>query len=741
MGNQKLYLNLERDFINIGNDLIERELVIENGTLYTKKLINKISNSNLIKGVSKEFEFKINNRTYLNKDFEYLGYETFDLFETKRLMIKLRSKDKILKVRIFYEVYRNFAVTRKWMEIVNISDKEIKISDLAWEKLSIVSKGDWDIYHNYLSQKSKSLSIAMKDCIVVAHNNKINEGFLAATEAAGILKQIELFNNNDDLSIMFNNSYQTIFEKYLSPGVVFKTPESFILLYKNEDYNNVVDNEYMCFLKNKIIKTECEKMPNVTWFSWNGEDMNFFKLSEKYIEDSIKVAKEISVDCILIDSGWFDYLGDYNVDNNKFPKGIEYLSYLIHKNNMKLGLWLALASVDINSEVLKNHKEWICRDKNGNPTMHSRTLITMCLDTDYKYYITDKMKSLIRKFEVDILKIDLTAIRNVYIPKASLGCCTEGHNHKSQNESFYNINEAMLQILNNVRSSEKHCVVNLSFESYGIPNGIDIAQLKVSHANWIVNSYTQPDYARRMMFQRSRVVPSYCISLHATDFNNKDLEYSILSNMITGVVATGNLMRLNDNKEKKDRVKYWFNWLNEYRKKNDFYRYNKVSNIFKAPNTSDPTDWEKYIKNYDSGNYYGAIALDDWTDLNEYFWRDKFTTQKEWIEWIKREKVAYIDTSNLQGVRLRVISNNWDGTAKLNEEGEGVILIFRPENNNEDYKIFKLPWILDDIDYKLENINLNKEIGIYNSKFLKSEGLKIFLNRREAVLITIEKHS
>lgn len=740
MKNNKTYLNIENNSFKIGNDLIERELIIDNGISYTKGLINKLTNTNLIKGISREFEFKINSKSYLNTDFKYVGYEILDLFDTKRLSIKLQSKDKILMVKMCYEVYIGYAITRKWMEISNNSDKEIKISDLAWEKLSFISSGHWDIYHNYLSQESKSVSVVMKDCVIAAHDNEKNEGFIVATEAPGVFKQIELFKEDDYLSVMFNNFYQTIFEKYMIPGEVFKTPESFILLYKNENYNNVIDDEFMNFLKNKLIKTECEKIPSVTWFSWD-DDVKF-GIDEKYIENSINIAKEIGVDCIVIDAGWYDYIGDFNVDTNKFPKRIEFLSKKIHENDMKLGLWISISTVDIDSRILKEHPEWAARDKNGNLIIHINKHVSMCLDTDYKYYIADKMKYLIRKFNIDLLKIDFTTVRNVYFPKYNLGCCAINHNHKTQNESFYNAYEAMLQIFNDVRVSEKHCVLSFSFEAYGVPIGIDIAQLKVSHTNWIVSSYTQPDYARRIMFQRSRVVPSYCISLHATNFNDEYLDYCILSNMITGIVATGNLSRLNLNKAKKDRLKYWFNWLNEYRKKNDFYKYNKVSNIFNAPNTSDAVDWEKYVKNYEyENNYYGIIAIDEWHDLHEVIWGDKFT-EKEWIKWIKDKKIAYLEsiaTSNIPDIDLRRISSNWDGTAKLNEEGEGIILIFRPENSNEDNKIFKIPWLLDNVDYKLKNINTNNELGIYNSKVLKNEGLKICLNKKDAVLITIEK--
>lgn len=737
----KTFLTVGSNLFKIGNDLIERELRVKDGVLFTSKLINKKTNTDLINGFSKEFEFKANDKNYTNTNFRYMGYETAEFFDSARLIIKLLSEDQLILIKIYYETYNNFAISRKWIEIVNNSENILIIRDLAWEKIKINRTTQMYVYKNYLTDKYKYATDVMNDCVFCVHDQEKKEGFLMVTEAAGVLKQMEAFKEEDYISIMFNNSYQTIFEKHVKPFEIFKTPESFLLLYKNENYKDVMDNEYKNFIENKIIKTDCKKIPNVTWFSWN-EDIRF-GINEKYIKESISEAKQIGIDCVLIDAGWYDYLGDFNVDSKKFPNGIEKLAQLIHKNEMKLGLWVSFAGVDIKSKVFKEHPEWLAKDKSGNLVTFIKNIVVMCLDSDYKYYISDKMKELIKRYDVDLLKIDFQTLRNIYFPKYQLGCSSSQHNHKSHNESFYNINEAMLEVMDNIRNSEKNCLLKLSIESYGINVGVDIAQYKVCHTTSLINSPTRPDFARRIAYQRSRVVPSYCLSLHATTFNDKDIDYSLLTNMTTGVLITGNFSKLED--KQKNRLKYWFNWLNEYRKKNDFYKYNKVSNIFEPPNTSDVPDWEKYVVNYNfDDNYYGIIAKDEWKDLHEVLWgEDGKLTEKDWHQWIENEKVAcldHIDMGSIEDPELRFVSSNWDGIAKLNDEGEGVIIIFRPENNNENYKTFKLPWLKDNREYKLKNINKDKDMGMYNSETLKSKGLKIDLNKREAILITIEKY-
>jgi alpha-galactosidase len=72
-----------------------------------------------------------------------------------------------------------------------------------------------------------------------------------------------------------------------------------------------------------------------------------------------------SIDYILIDGGWNDAVGDTKFNwgdwyaKSKFPEGMKAVADTIHAKGFKAGLWLAPFSVTTNSELFKNHPDWI----------------------------------------------------------------------------------------------------------------------------------------------------------------------------------------------------------------------------------------------------------------------------------------------------------------------------------------------------------------------------------------------
>ena len=62
----------------------------------------------------------------------------------------------------------------------------------------------------------------------------------------------------------------------------------------------------------------------------NSWEMSYFNVSEKIMKDLIDSAKEMGFEAVVLDDGWFGErnssktsLGDWQVDENKFPNGIK----------------------------------------------------------------------------------------------------------------------------------------------------------------------------------------------------------------------------------------------------------------------------------------------------------------------------------------------------------------------------------------------------------------------------------
>ena len=84
--------------------------------------------------------------------------------------------------------------------------------------------------------------------------------------------------------------------------------------------------------------------------------------------------KPLGMEVIQLDHGWQrgDICGDW-FPNERFPHGLKWLSdQLQSRYGMKLGLWIAPTNVAFNSELFRDHPEWLIKNSEGKPASIGR---------------------------------------------------------------------------------------------------------------------------------------------------------------------------------------------------------------------------------------------------------------------------------------------------------------------------------------------------------------------------------
>lgn len=74
-----------------------------------------------------------------------------------------------------------------------------------------------------------------------------------------------------------------------------------------------------------------------------------------------------SANIFQIDDGYEVAIGDWEVDKNKFPNGLAPIVEKIHSHGYKAGLWFAPFAAQFKAKVIKEHPDWLIRDKKGRP--------------------------------------------------------------------------------------------------------------------------------------------------------------------------------------------------------------------------------------------------------------------------------------------------------------------------------------------------------------------------------------
>ncbi len=167
---------------------------------------------------------------------------------------------------------------------------------------------------------------------------------------------------------------------------------------------------------NRANEARIVEKPPTTWCSWyyyfNKISQDELAANLDYLEQNKDIASKY--DAIQLDDGYQRQVGDWLVCNERFPDGLEPIAKRIDGLGMMPGIWLAPFLIYKGTEIYKEHKQWLLRDKKGrlvkgciNPMWGKRPLYV--LDVTYpeaSYWLGDIFKTLRQKYGFRYFKLD-----------------------------------------------------------------------------------------------------------------------------------------------------------------------------------------------------------------------------------------------------------------------------------------------------------------------------------------------
>jgi alpha-galactosidase len=148
----------------------------------------------------------------------------------------------------------------------------------------------------------------------------------------------------------------------------------------------------------------------VIYNSWEATEMN---VSEAGQEALAEKAAALGVDRFVMDDGWFGQrkddhagLGDWYVNQQKFPNGLKPLIDTVHSLKMDFGLWVEPEMVNPNSDLYRKHPEWVL-NMPGRPRSEQRNQLVLNLARpDVRAYILAFLDKLLTENDIAFLKWD-----------------------------------------------------------------------------------------------------------------------------------------------------------------------------------------------------------------------------------------------------------------------------------------------------------------------------------------------
>lgn len=712
----------------IGNRWVERAFAARVGEpVITTSCVNKISKRDYSRTGSREFCFSIDGNEIGGTDFALERIEIRDESDPIQVIAHLRSVTPALahaasvarsdpstllrsalgddeampKVELHFLIYSDHPVIRKWLVIENRSDKTIRVSDLDWEDLRLLvdTPATTEVWSDYFTRRDKSVVVTMDDCALLVNDTQHHEGFIVATEAPGPLKRMEVYAQPGRIAIGLNRDDETIFERILAPGEKFQTPASFILPFARSIPQDVIDREYARFVEKYLTVCDVVRVPTISINTW----LPFFaQIERELLLKQIDLAADLGIEAYQVDDGWYDRLGDWNANIAKFPDGLEEIADHCRARGMRFGLWMAVAAVDEASAVLREHPEWIARDRNGEPNRHPMPgTLTMCLDSGYFDFILDKIDSVINRYGVELLKLDFSSVRNLYEPGRYSGCFATNHTHPTANDSHLRILERLFDLIRVLKRRHPRCLIDLTYELYGVMDGTDLALTQVADQSWITNIASPNEVNfRREVYQRGRVTRPWTLNFGGTVLEHPNAKtYGLFSTFTSHGLFWGDLESLDE--DLRQHYQRWFAWAKQQRAHSDFYRYYQVSDIFPVPDGISSRDYRHAIPAARFG-----------------------------IRPIGIHPPAFEPASEHAG-------EFWDGVARLDERGEGPIFLFRPGASISPYFQLHIPWVVRAARYRVTNVTADDDLGIFTGADLIDQGIEVHIAQPLEVVIIV----
>jgi alpha-galactosidase len=150
----------------------------------------------------------------------------------------------------------------------------------------------------------------------------------------------------------------------LDPGETFTGDWACILM----DSNGLAVVDKFTALTGMINQARIPDRTPVGWCSWYDYGQ---AISEEIIEKNVDIAlalkQQVPLNTIQIDDGFQSDIGDWLTVGSNFKSGMESLAAMIHARDFTAGLWLAPFIGLRRSTTIREHPEWILRNKLGLP--------------------------------------------------------------------------------------------------------------------------------------------------------------------------------------------------------------------------------------------------------------------------------------------------------------------------------------------------------------------------------------
>ena len=204
----------------------------------------------------------------------------------------------------------------------------------------------------------------------------------------------------------------------LETGEMFQAPEV-ILSYSAEGMNRLSQNLHHCIRQHICRGKYKEEIRPILINSWEAA---YFDFTGDTIYELAKAAKEVDIDMLVMDDGWFGKrdddnsgLGDWFVNEKKLGGTLGNLIKRINDLGVKFGIWIEPEMVSEDSDLYRKHPDWALTVPGRNPVRSRNQLVLDFSRKEVVDAIYDQICKVLDQGNIEYVKWDMNrSLMDVY---------------------------------------------------------------------------------------------------------------------------------------------------------------------------------------------------------------------------------------------------------------------------------------------------------------------------------------
>lgn len=356
----------------------------------------------------------------------HLNFETNNIETLEIVLTDIVTKTK---AHLFYSVFEDIDVIARHTVIENNTDKTITVKRPTSAVIDF-EKCDFDmvsLYGRWANERTVERYPLHKGKATVgscrgASGHQSNP-FVAladkdATEDSGNVYAMALvYSGNFEMGVdvgqfgtaRFYAGLGEDFSWQLKSGESFTSPQV-ILTYSSNGFTQMSHN-FHTVCRRHLGACAIQKEHPILLNLW---EAFYFGVTEEKALEAIEAAKSFGIDTVVLDDGWFGTrnndetsMGDWFVNKEKFPGGLDKIIKCCKKHNLKFGLWFEPEMVGPISELYTAHPDW-CIHVDGVDPIKSRNEYILDFSRDEVVnHVYNTIADILKNNDISYIKWDM----------------------------------------------------------------------------------------------------------------------------------------------------------------------------------------------------------------------------------------------------------------------------------------------------------------------------------------------